>query len=39
MIVYEGIFEEDGNVVGEDVAFSYALERIRNGKKKSRKSS
>lgn len=33
MIVYDGIFEEDGNVVGEDVALSYALERIRNGRK------
>lgn len=30
MIVYEGIGPEKDTVVGEDVAFAYAMERMRN---------
>lgn len=33
MIVYEGIGPEKDTVVGEDAAFSYAMERIRNADK------
>lgn len=37
MIVYEGIGPEKDTVVGEDVAFSYALERLKNADKEERK--
>lgn len=30
-MIYIGIGPEKDTVVGEDVAFSYALERIKNG--------
>lgn len=37
MVVYEGIGPEKDTVVSEDVAFSYALERVRNGDKEEQK--
>lgn len=37
MAVYEGIGPEKDTVVDEDVAFSYALERIKNGSNEEQK--
>lgn len=35
--MYEGIGPEKDTVVGEDVAFSYALERLRNADEEEKK--
>ncbi len=33
MVMYEGVGPEKDTVVGEDAAFAYAIERIRNADK------
>ncbi len=37
MIVYEGIGPEKDTVVGEDVAFAYAMERLKNADEEEKK--